>query len=123
MRHSASWNGLERQTISVLGYPGFPLRRDLEGKRLYDLTYKLKRYGTTLKDLHNRWLLQYGCCAVCFEPIEYGGSRRKESMVIDHDHGTNRIRGLLCWTCNAALGAFKDDVPTMRNGLSYLETT
>ena len=123
MRYSAAWSGLERQTNSMVGYPGSPLRRDLQGKRLYDLAYKLKRYGTTLKDLHNRWLLQHGCCAVCFEPIEYGGSRRKESLVIDHDHEINRIRGLLCWACNAALGAFKDDVSTLRSALSYLEAT
>ena len=40
---------------------------------------------------------------------------------IDHCHKTGKIRGLLCDTCNRALGLFKDDIQMLKNSVAYLE--
>lgn len=42
---------------------------------------------------------QGGTCAICDQPCASG--RR---LAVDHDHVTNRIRGLLCAKCNSCLG-------------------
>jgi hypothetical protein len=53
---------------------------------------------------------RYGC-AIC-------GSLFDE--VIDHDHITGKIRGLLCRSCNVGLGFFKDDTERLQNAIDYL---
>ena len=53
-------------------------------------------------------------------------------MAVDHLHskGENkrdprekrgRVRGLLCWHCNAALGKFGDSITKLRRAAKYLE--
>ena len=66
---------------------------------------------------------QEDCCAICgthetLLPNVVGTWKR---LVIDHDHITGRIRGLLCQHCNRALGSFHDSIPTLRNAIRYLQ--
>lgn len=42
--------------------------------------------------------LQGGVCAIC------GKSQLDKRLAVDHDHGSGKIRGLLCTLCNTALG-------------------
>jgi hypothetical protein len=44
------------------------------------------------------------------------------SLHVDHDHGTGRIRGLLCFRCNNALGDLEDDPALVRAAARYLKT-
>lgn len=41
-------------------------------------------------------------------------------LCLDHDHATGEFRGWLCRSCNTAIGAFKEDVSTMRLGVAYM---
>jgi hypothetical protein len=41
---------------------------------------------------------------------------------VDHVHGSNRYRGLICSTCNVAIGMAKDNVELLKKIIAYLET-
>jgi hypothetical protein len=38
----------------------------------------------------------------------------------DHSHETGKWRGHLCFSCNSALGLFKDSIETMLEAIAYL---
>lgn len=56
---------------------------------------------------------QNNCCAIC---------KKARKLVVDHDHLTGRVRGLLCKGCNTALGVFGDSTVGLRQAIAYLET-
>ena len=43
------------------------------------------------------------------------------SLVVDHDHETGKIRGLLCSNCNVAIGLLEEDISRMQSMIAYLE--
>lgn len=42
------------------------------------------------------------------------------NLVIDHCHQTNRVRGLLCYKCNTALGKLGDNIEGLTKAIKYL---
>ena len=44
----------------------------------------------------------------------------KTNLVVDHDHKTNKIRGMLCNRCNQGIGQFKDDPDLLEYARIYL---
>lgn len=51
------------------------------------------------------------------------GNQKDQSKVacVDHNHFTQKIRGLLCKDCNIGLGMFKDNPILLHNGALYLQ--
>ena len=46
-----------------------------------------------------------------------------KNIHLDHNHVTGKVRGVLCFRCNAGLGQFKDSIENLRAAILYLETT
>lgn len=44
----------------------------------------------------------------------------EETLVVDHDHNTNKVRGMLCNRCNLGLGHFRDDPLLLEFAAQYL---
>lgn len=58
-------------------------------------------------------------CPICGRPDGVGTMEDKR-LALDHCHRTDRVRGMLCDTCNLGLGAFKDSLGLLRNAQQYL---
>lgn len=73
-------------------------------------------YPTYLEEIEKRLEQQGGVCIIC-QKSPYKGKR---GPVLDHCHETGAIRGVLCWTCNSAIGHLEDDVDTLKRAIDYL---
>ena len=82
------------------------------------------KYGLAGTDYEQMLQDQGGVCAICGE-VETRKDRMgvvREGLSVDHDHITDRVRGLLCAACNSALASARDDPRILRAMAVYLET-
>jgi len=84
---------------------------------------QLKRdFGIDLKIYNEIIDSQRGGCAICGTTDPKGwGKGNSLSFRVDHDHSTGKVRGLLCCSCNFALGMLKDDSSLFRKAAEYLD--
>ena len=75
-----------------------------------------KLYGLTEEEYIERLNIQEGKCAICRTPYPPGYI----SLCVDHDHQTGKIRGILCHTCNLAVGNIGDNIEIARSLVEYL---
>lgn len=72
-----------------------------------------QNYGITHEDYLEILKSQKGGCALCFR------KPHKLPLHIDHDHKTNKIRGLLCHQCNWYLGTIDADPTIVKRIIKY----
>jgi hypothetical protein len=85
--------------------------------------YLRRTYGISLEQYSEMLAAQGGVCEICKEEETFRGGRNGDSempLAIDHDHETGEIRGLLCTTCNKAIGAMRDDPARLDAAAAYL---
>lgn len=113
--------------VEVLPTPAAPVAPAPKGERLV----KLARSGMR-SHAHRLLKEQGGLCPLCRKPIDL---TEKGEGVIDHDHDTGRIRGLLHRSCNASEGKisnaaarwgaksskYSDIIPYLQNLVNYLK--
>lgn len=76
-------------------------------------------YGINLEQYNQMLSLQNDCCAIC----KTNKSMFTNALHVDHNHATGKIRGLLCLSCNRALGLLKDNKDLFLSAANYLEVT
>ena len=75
-----------------------PPRQPLRGERGTEHYWLCRRYGIGIEEYDAMVAAQDGRCLIC---------DRERKLVVDHEHETGRVRGLLCITCNSQLGFFE----------------
>ena len=84
----------------------------------------LKRhYNLSIEEFEFKYNSQQGRCAICKKSVLFSGTVQNRTSIacVDHDHITNKVRGLLCNNCNRALGLFQDSPEILESALSYLK--
>jgi len=76
----------------------------------------IKAYGITLEGYNSLFNKQSGCCAICNKHQ----AELSQTLAVDHNHETGEIRGLLCHSCNLALGLFQDNTEYLTKAKAYL---
>ena len=82
-------------------------------------------YGITIEQ-YDKMLEQHnGVCAICGLPETRKRKSKTLRLCIDHNHQTNKIRGLLCSGCNTAIGRLKIDtkgIINLQNAIRYIKS-
>lgn len=96
-----------------------------EHKATYQTQWqRARKYGMAPNEFEFYWTAQMGKCFICNEQMKMprlGRGQLLDAVAVDHDHKTNKVRGLLCGACNRGLGMFKDDVERLKSAIKYLE--
>lgn len=81
-----------------------------EQRRAWNLKHK---YGMTVSEYEKMLIDQNNKCKICQEVSD---------LVIDHNHKTGIVRGLLCHHCNTMLGLAKDSPQILEGAIAYLRS-
>jgi hypothetical protein len=79
-----------------------------------------RKYGITLADYETMLASQNNSCAICKSESP---KRNSQYFMVDHNHQTGEVRGLLCHPCNSAIGLLGDNISSLEAAVTYLSTT
>ena len=86
-------------------------------ERKFWWTRRLKGYGLTNEDYKEMLLVQGNCCAICGNEFENAPTRR---ACVNHCHIRNKVRGILCSSCNLVIGNVKESQEVLAKAITYL---
>lgn len=112
-RTGIKWrSGGEDVKVKMRQYQKEYKERNKEFYKKVQKTHQLKvKYGLTYEEYEDMLKKQEGRCLICNEI---------SSLHVDHCHRTNKVRGLLCISCNGGLGMFKDNKQSLAKAIEYL---
>jgi hypothetical protein len=89
----------------------------------YQHKRRQKFYGLEDGEYASILLSQGDGCAICGgqEDLIDPRTGKPRMLAVDHNHGTNKVRGILCADHNRGLGFFGDDPALLRKAAAYLE--
>ena|SRR5579884_3381296 len=61
------------------------------------------------------------CCKHKSKNVFDKRNNKVRDLAVDHNHVSKKIRGLLCYHCNIAVGMLKDDIKRAENLVKYLK--
>jgi hypothetical protein len=77
-----------------------------------------RKYGLNNDEYQRLAAIQNHRCAIC--GTDDSGHPSSSDLIVDHDHITGCVRGLLCSSCNVAIGHFRDNVSLLLGAIGYL---
>lgn len=85
----------------------------------------LAKYGLNSESYDKMREEQEQRCAICFRhesevPRSNYLGKVEHALHVDHCHATGKVRGLLCFNCNALLGKARDVVEVLERAAEYL---
>ena len=81
-----------------------------------------KAFRLTIDEYDVLFQKQGGVCAICGRPETVANQYGVMRLAVDHDHNTDKVRGLLCTKCNRGLGLFEDNVISLSKAIQYVGT-
>ena len=75
-----------------------------------------KKYNLDYEEYKQKLLGQNNKCAICF--LEFS---KEKYPCVDHNHETNKVRGIVCSNCNLVLGNAKDNKKILESAIIYLK--
>lgn len=90
--------------------------KDPKVKELFRNRQLRYEFGITLEDYNKMFTNQQGCCLTC----KRHQSSLSKVLVVDHDHTSGEVRGLLCDYCNRLLGNYENKPELFKEFDTYL---
>jgi hypothetical protein len=102
-----------------------PKKTAAQRQRTYRRTFagrarNWKRHGINIEGAVRALESHGGRCESCGSGHV---SRKKIGWIIDHDHSSGRIRGVICNSCNVILGMARDSSEHLQKVIAYLART
>jgi len=111
LRKKANKSRRERHTVEIKTRDPIKHAENQRARRLKH------RYNLTIKQYDEMLKQQNSVCAICKTKSKNG----KHRLYVDHNHTTNKTRGLLCARCNTTVGYIETDINHIKNCKNYIE--
>lgn len=79
-----------------------------------DRARRVSKYGLSLEE-YIQLIEDAKTCPLCNDSFE------NNPRVLDHDHKSGNVRGVICRRCNSGIGFLREDVDILLNAIHYLK--
>jgi hypothetical protein len=115
----------EQKPLQNFGFSGYVKKTGEKSRCSYcrDCQNELRverKFGVSYQDYQKILESQEGCCGNPGCKTKKPGAPGRTRFYIDHCHETGKIRGLLCHSCNLALGHVQDQIKKLEGLIEYL---